>query len=391
MRCFIYFLFWVMFFYTPFYGFDIYYKLSPDTKIFSSMKDIKENMLRDGDIIVVLDDGGKISRIDVDKDSSIKMNNATIEDAFEELDVRYFYSLIKNDISESKYYYDGVELISERDPKNFKIKLSDVVLYDYDGDKNTKDDRVTIEGLVDILSNLDWHIKVEKNSIKEINFRNAINQSSDFKINISTPIRIPIPFSKEFKLAEYEFSPIVVGPVVFTPILSVIVGLSVGVAGRFDVDINQRLSSTHQIQYIDGEWRYNSDVNDKSFKGFVNFIGADGWIEGYIGPQLKLNFYNTFGPYIEGFGFIRTQADLLNYKPLKIDWKLYSGIKANAGASVKIFSLGMNEFEKNIYKYEVLINSGVVPSEKIIKISLPIDNIDISEKIKNLAISFQKI
>jgi len=372
--------------------FNISYKLGSNTKIISSVKNINPKDFKEGDIIVSLDDGGKISKIVSIKNEEINFEPATIEEAFEKLDVRYFQELDTKNLKNINYYYNGVKNIYDRNSKIFKIKLDNVVLYDYDGDDKTKDDRITADGVIDLFSDIEWSINVDEHSIKELKFINGVNQKSDFKINISTPVRIPIPFSKEFVLADYEFMPVTIGPVVFTPIISLIVGFNVGVAGKVMVNISQSISAKYGAHYINGEWRGITEVNDKSFKGFLSFIGADGWLKGYIGPKLKLNFYNTFGPYIEGFGFLKAKADMVSYKPVKISWGLYGGVEGNVGVSVKIFSFGMKDFEKNVYNYEILINQGSFnfSKERLIKVcsEMELNGSEISDKIKNISLGF---
>jgi len=372
--------------------FDISYKLSPNAKIISSIKDVTPKDFKEGDIIISLEDGGKILKIVSLKNGEVNTEPSTIEEAFEILDVKYCGELKPQDIKKANYYYEGLKLLSDRNPKDFKIKLDNLVLYDYDGNQTTEDDRISVDGIIDILSDVEWNINVNSNSIKELKFVNNIDQKSDFKINISTPVRIPLPFSKEFKLVDYEFSPVVVGPVVFTPVISIVAGFSIGVAGKVMVNINHNISAKYGTHYINGEWKGISEVKDKSFKGFLSFIGADGWLKGYIGSRFKLDFYNTVGPYTECFGFLKAKADMVSYKPIKINWGLYGGVEANIGVSVKIFSLGMKDFEKNIYEHEVLINSGSFNfgKEKSIKISPEIDTSDceLSDKIRNISLSF---
>jgi hypothetical protein len=372
--------------------FNISYKLGSNTKIISSVKDINPKDFKEGDIIVSLDDGGKISKIVSIKNEEINLEPATIEEAFEKLYVRYFQELDTKNLKTINYYYNGVKNIYDRNSKIFKIKLDNVVLYDYDGDDKTKDDRITADGVIDLFSDIEWKINVDEHSIKELKFINGVNQKSDFKIKISTPVRITIPFSKEFVLADYEFMPVTIGPVVFTPIISLIAGFNVGVAGKVMVNISQSISAKYGAHYINGEWKGITNVNDKSFKGFLNFIGADGWLKGYIGPKLKLNFYNTFGPYIEGFGFLKAKADMLSYKSVKINWGLYGGVEGNVGVSVKIFSFGMKDFEKNIYSHEILINQGSFnfSKERLIKVysEMDLNDSEISNKIKNISLGF---
>ncbi|MEF3279552.1 MAG: hypothetical protein K6357_01090 [Elusimicrobiota bacterium] len=377
-----------------FADYKVNYKLNPSAKIIpDSNLNYKKDELKEGDILIFLEDGGKIFKVVDTKGKEYKTEPATIEEAFEFLDISYSGDLKPSDIKKANYYFNGIGIVQSKSDKVFNIKLDNVILFDYDGNSSTKDDVITADGFINIFSNIDWKIDIEESSIKEIKFVNSVDQKSDFKINISTPIRIPVPFSKEFKLIEYEFNPVIIGPVVFTPILSVYAGFNVGVAGKIMININQKISGKYGAHYINGKWSGLTEVNDKSFKGFLSFIGADGWLKGYAGPKLKLNFYNTAAPYIEGFGYLKTQADLTSYKPFIVDWKLFGGVESNLGVSVKIFSLGMKDFEKKIWGWESLINQGTIGSKLPKDIS--VENINIEDENyeslnKKLVITFEK-
>ncbi len=344
------------------------YKLKSNAKIIHNTKYLKD--IKKGDVLIITEGDGNIIRVVGEENGEYKFEPASFEEAFDFLEVSYSGSLKKDDIKNVSYYFEGVKLEEQRSGKNFKIKLDNVILFDYDGNPNTKDDIILADGFIDIISDIEWKINIDGGSIQELKFINLVDQKSDFKINISTPLRIPLPFSKEFKLVEYEFSPVTIGPVVFTPVLAVYAGFNIGVAGKVMINIDQKISGRYGTHYLNGKWEGIAGINDKAFKGFLSFIGADGWLKGYAGPKLKLKFYDTFAPYIEGFGYLRTTADLINYKPIIIDWKIFGGVEANLGVSVKVFSSGMKDFEKKVWGWESLVNSGTIGSKPSKSISV---------------------
>lgn len=334
------------------------YKLSPGARIVS-LEDLNAGGLKEGDVLISLENGGSILKVLSRQGEPIETRPASMEEAFESLNAVYSGGLEPGDINQAEYYYKGLSLDRSKGAvKEFNLKLDNVVLYDYDGNAATLDDRIVVYGNMNFLLGLDWDIKIDRNSIRELNFVNSIDQQSGFDVKLSTPVRIPLPFKKEFKLLQYQFAPVIVGPVVFTPIVTVSAGFSVGVAGKVTVNFSHKLSGSYGTHYLNGYWRGISETREKSFKGFLSFLGADGWIKGYAGPQIKLNFYNTAGPYIEGFGYFKTKAYTTSFKPLIINWGLYGGLEANAGVSVKIFSFGMRDFEKTIATYEREIATG---------------------------------
>lgn len=331
---------------------DVYvdYKLGKNTKIVNN--DFKFSDLDDGDILIYTDNGGKILKVISTKNGEIKTTDATMEEAFEYLEVKYSNTLKESDIKSVKYNYDF-----NKNNKDFKLNLNNLVVYDYDNNSNTKDDRIILDGVFNFIPGINWNIKIEDHRIKELFFEGGVDEKSDFKITISTPLRIPIPFSKEFELCEYEFNHVIVGPVVFTPIIKVVAAFNVGVAGKVMININQKVKAKYNAFY-DGNWKSNAEVLDKSFNGGISFIGADGWLKVYTGPRFKLNFYSRVGPYLEGFGYLKTTAKTNTLKPLSIKWDFYGGFEANCGISVNLFSWFMKDFEKNIIDKSYLIKSG---------------------------------
>ncbi len=347
------------------------YKLSPGAEIVSS-NFLDTGNLKEGAILISLENGGSISKVVSRQGEALKTRPASMEEAFESLDASYKGELKPGDLKKAEYFYKGLSLDgSKGEGKEFNLKLDNVVLYDYDGNPATTDDRIAVDGGMNFLLGLDWNIKIDGNSISELNFANKIDQKSVFDVLLSTPIRIPLPFKKEFKLMEYEFAPVIVGPVVFTPIVTVSAGFDVGVAGKVKVNINQKLSGRYGTRYAYGSWSGISETNEKSFKGFLTFMGADGWLKGYAGPKIKLDFYNTAGPYVEGFGYLKSKAALVSFKPPVMNWGLYGGLEANAGVSVKIFSFGMKDFKKTIATYEHLIVSGTFGGDAPREIAVP--------------------
>ena len=352
-------------------NYKITYKLSPGAEIVS-IKDLDTGSLKEGAILISPENGGSISKVISKQGEAFKTRPAAMEEAFESLDAVYSGGLKPGDVKKTEYYYEGLSLDgSKGDGKEFNLKLDNVVLYDYDGDPATLDDRIVADGDMNFLLGLDWDIKIDMNSIRELNFANNIDQKSVFDVLLSTPIRIPLPFKKEFKLMEYEFAPVIVGPVVFTTIVTVSAGFNVGVAGKVKVNINQKLSGRYGTRYLNGRWSGISETKEKSFKGFLSFLGADGWMKAYAGPQIKLNFYNTAGPYVEGFGYLKAKAYTTSFKPLTINWNLYGGLEANAGVSVKIFSFGMRDFEKTIATYETVIATGTFGGNTAREMAVP--------------------
>lgn len=333
-------------------------------------------------IFIFLYENGKIIRA-VKENNELLIRNASMEEAFEELDINYKYNIKPKDIKYENYLLKGVSL--EKNENKFKLIFNNFELIDYDSDYNTSDDKILLNGYLEFSIDGNWKIEIEKNSLKRLDFSNSFEQKGNFDVIFSTPIRIPLPFSKEFVIAEYEFNPVVVGPVVFTPVVSIVVGFNVGIAGSVKVNLKNSMKGFYNISYRGGRWYSDGNLDKKEQNGYLSFVGADGWINGYIGPKLKIKFYDVVGPYVEGFGFIKANAETESVKPLSFKWRLYGGFDLNAGVSVKIFSFGIKDFEKNIYKYEKEIVSGSYPKKNSVdNLELDFGDLILNSDILNL-------
>lgn len=350
------------------------YRFSSKTKIMPQECEVVDNHVRcsklvfekirinDGDIIISTKEGGFLGRaIRVHRsfdDYYIETERTTMEEAFESLNVSYRGKLEPNDVRNIDSFYPEIKVVNRNNEKRFTINLSDFVLYDYDGDLSTKDDRIVLNGFVSFTPDVECDININQNSIKELKFIVTFDKNADFDLKLTTPIKIPLPFSKEFTLVKYEFNPIVIGPVVFTPIALVVAGVNIGITGDVIVNLKSSISVKYGMSYINGRWYEISDVRDKSFNGSLSFIGANGFLKGYIGPVFKFRFYNRIGPYIKGDGYLKANADLINLNPKTIKWELKGGLEGKVGVNVKIFSWFVKDFEKDIACYEVVIDSG---------------------------------
>jgi len=271
---------------------SISYKLGPYTKLLTPDYKLlaiegdeyiyefpdKAMEIKEGDIIISTQDNGDIRKIiSVKKYHDkyyFKTRQASIEEAFEYLDLSY-KNLLKPAEIKNQDGIKGVHLINSNDSSNeFNLKLDNVVLADFDGNPNTTQDRIIVNGLMKFTSEIDFLIKNENYSLKELKFIENINKISDFELKISSSfnLNIPIPFTKSIKLAEWTFAPITIGPVVFTPIISVVVGIKATATGYLKINTSQKISYSGGLHYLNGRWTPISILSDKSFLGNVSFL-----------------------------------------------------------------------------------------------------------------------
>ncbi|HOJ86109.1 MAG TPA: hypothetical protein PLD81_02065 [Elusimicrobiales bacterium] len=403
MKSFLFFIFYFLLFSGLGFSGSVY-KLNPNARIITlDMKMVcngdkcvmpfsKDFDLKEGDILVSTVGEGYIKKI-----GSVKKNKyeyeiltepATIEEAFESLKFDFRNELNPKDVVKFTKEVEGVEILnSKAEAKEFSIKLNDVVIHDFDNNPKTTDDRIVLNGVLNFDSYMDLDMEVENSELKAFSFKNRLVQKSDFKLNISSHVNIPISFGKSIKLCEYKMAPVAVGPVVFTPIFSVILGITLSAKGEVAINAGQKLDYIGGLVYSNGKWNEVSELKDKSFLGGVSFIGAKTFVKAYIGPKFLINLYDTLGPYINGFAYAKINGDL-HIKPNSFLWELYGGLEANAGVNLKILSYFQKDFNKNLIDYSVLIKSGVF--EKNNKSIYDIENREINLLSPSIINNFEK-
>ena len=368
------------------------YKLTPNTRIIIDEIHIGKDRIycasqnlniQEREIIISTTGEGFIGRVSkITKGLNgyyLEVDDVSLEEAFEYLKVEYKDNLKNLKIRD----VDGIFVKSifdrSRSDEIFNIKLDNFVVYDYDKDPATKDDRIIVDGVIKLRGDIEWKIDIEKNSFRGFSFVADVDKGSEFEIKISTPIKIPLPFSKEIEIIKYEFMPITVGPVVFTPIISFVAGFKININGDVVVNFKHDISGRYGISYNNQRWDSRVDVKEKSFDGKINFVGGEGSIKGYLGPVFKMNFYNRFTTYIKGSGYLNLNSNTVSLNPFKLFWEMKAGIETILGVRANIFSWLSKDFEKDIKVYETLINSGTIGREiKRIKIRELPQNKDLS-------------
>lgn len=357
-----------------------------------SIPAVKDYNFKNNDVIVSLYGSGYIRKI-----VSVKKNKysyeivtepASMEDAFESLKMDYTKEIKPSDVNLVFSENEGVEVSQiKKDDNKFTVKLKNLVIHDFDNNPQTTDDRITVNGFIDFVPSIDINLNIEESRLKDFIFKSRIIQNSDFKLNISSHVNIPLSFGKSIKLCEYKMTPVVIGPVVFTPVFSVILGISLNAKGEISLNTTQKIDYTGGLNYLNGEWYKISKLNDKSFAGGVSFLGAETNLKAYIGPKFLINFYDTLGPYVNSFAYLKLTADI-NTKPSSVLWNLYGGLEANAGVNLKILTYFQKDFNKNLIDYSICIKSGVF--EKKEKSVYDIENTEINLLSPDIIKNFEK-
>jgi hypothetical protein len=301
----------------------------------------------------------------------VRTSKATIEDAIQKGHVSITKSLSAADLRSATPMARGVSLSTVRTlgPRaavgDFSIQLSNVVIYDADGDEtNTTNDQVVANGSIRFSPSFTFELEVDDFHLRQLTFTNTTMESTS--LTISTSATLPLVDATK-RLYKHTFSPITVWvgyvPVVITPVFEINVGVHGEVSVGLSAGVSQESTLTAGLTYNNGAWSPISEfTNTFQFQGPTLNAGAT--VKGIIGPRLELMLYGVAGPYGELNGYLELDADVMS-NPW---WILYGGIEANIGVEVDVLSHVVASYSKKVIDYRRAIaqsDSGFVPNGSV--------------------------
>ena len=226
-----------------------------------------------------------------------------------------------------------------------EVRLDHVVLADADGDLNTTYDQVVANGWVLLEPSLSLRLRIRDFEVREFSFISKTRETSDLQLITSVDL---VDYHVRQQIASYTFAPIVVWvgtvPLVFTPVLTVQIGLDGTVTVGIATGVSQQTTLTAGATYFEGEWSPVSEVTHAaSFSPPTLFATAR--FVAYTGPQLSLLVYGVAGPYTQSQGYIELVADTLQVPW----WQLFAGLRGQVGVRVEVFGHILASYEATLF------------------------------------------
>ena len=138
----------------------------------------------------------------------------------------------------------------------FYLTLENVVLYDDDGNPNTKNDQIRADGSIRLEPGFDFNLAVEDWKLKELAFTTSAKETAEIKLKAEVEL---LSIKKEKEIARYTFSPITVMigvvPVVIVPVLTVNVGVDGSVHVGVTAGVEQQATLLAGLRYAGGVWQ----------------------------------------------------------------------------------------------------------------------------------------
>ncbi len=304
--------------------------------------------LKKGDLIATSVGQGFIRRVvdvytTVDGTLAVDTSAATVEDFIEVGSITYSEKLTHGNLKSSKSMLKGVRLkTAPAVSVNFDVTI-DSIIYDQDGNFETKDDQVHIIGSLTTSFQPDFGLSI-RFGIKEFKF--ALITTSTQKLKIITGASIPIIKDLKHPISTLYFTPIPIGILTFFPKVVTYVGIKGSASTAIITEFSMDSVYTAGAHFKKGEgW---SPINDysRNFDFSPPNFSAEVSITGYIRPEFQFPLYDVAGPYINMEGSLSAKAGILLSPSSSRSywWKIHAGLGASVGVKAKILSWSLADY-----------------------------------------------
>lgn len=268
---------------------------------------------------------------------------ATLEDVFEEAIIDYFQTLTADDLVSTTAHYEGIRFelpnvagaVSEKKVGyEFAVDF-DKVLVDLDGDHETKDDQLRIDGKFKFNAGAEAKIDIGWTGLKHFKFLLHVSEEADVTLTGA----LKKEFEKQIEVASYSFGTFTVMVGIVPVVFAIDMELSVGASGKLEAHLVVKAAQSAGLklgaEYKDGKWA-NLSGFDSNFDFPTPDITAKASARGYVRPQLGISIYGLAGPYAFAQAFVEADAE---YKRDPF-WTVDAGLDFGMGLVVKLPVVG---------------------------------------------------
>lgn len=278
---------------------------------------------------------------------TVATRQATLEEIFEEAEIDVQVELRPEDLTETETQHEGITIqglstdqLSQGLSYDFLVDF-DKVLVDLDGDHETKDDQLRIDGSFKFSAGLDAKIKIGTKylvipTLEHLKFVAYMSEEADLTLTGA----LSMEFEKEIEVANLFFGTIVVPvgpvPVVFSIDLQITVGAQGKLEAHLVATASQSLDLSVGAEYRrDDGWKNLSDF-DSSFDFPLPEISARGSARAFAKPMLGVKIYGIAGPYAYSTVFAETDAEY-DRDPF---WNFVAGVDLGVGFKAELPVIG---------------------------------------------------
>lgn len=303
----------------------------------------------------------------------IETEQAELTDVIQSGVISFSAAFTPQDTAQQKYRQGRDRTMAE---EGFTLGFKDIVIYDHDGNDNTKYDQIKIDGSNTFSPKLGFNLVINDSKVKQILIQLSIKNILGLKAhaNLESEKTFQKSLNEILGIPALRLPPIVIPvgvcplciPVTITSNIDLQVGITLKIGAEVSTKVTLENSAIAGLEYNSGIWNRISQQSS-NFDFTPPELSLGGSIKPFLGPQLNINFFNlqdAFNAYVNVFGFGELEVDILK-KPL---WQLWAGVEANTGIQSKWWSEldykipSVIEYRKLLAQAADLISS-VTPNE----------------------------
>ena len=308
---------------------------------------------------------GLLRKVESVEGNLITTSSATLDDAMSEYNFHAEFSLTPQNKS-----------LAGKDGIGFDIPIEEKVIYDGDGNFDTTDDQIRINGNL-IFSGEVRKFDAESSFIAGDYFEFDGEILGNATLSLSTPNSF-FNLSSSYKIGEIPCPAVPVGPVLIFPTIELHAGIE-GDLNFSDVGFNANFSSEVNVVYDDG-WKPPICTHHEGLSLISENFSADADLKVFVEPRLDLMVYTLAGANLSAKEYLRANIQT-NQDPW---WNAYLGIEASIGAELEFLnwevplgSISLFQDERRIAHadprpenliaiLETTPNSGIAPLEVLL-------------------------
>lgn len=284
---------------------------------------------------------------------------ATLAEAFKRADIDLQRELNGDDVEETQTLKQGVtfqkrapEPRTRRQEAGPPFQLNfDRVIIDGDGDKDTKDDQLKLNGDVQFGASFDTKIKIGAFKLKRFLFAVNIEESVNLEV---TGDFDGADFSKTEKISEHNLKTIVFNVAGVPVVIKIDLIIKIGVDGTIEAELRASAEQSASVRLgadyrRDSGWQGINETDSQFNVPPPEFNLSSVNARGFARPQVEITLYGLAGPYLFTEPFVRFDAELYR-SPY---WELSGGLDFGVGFVVKVPVLGeVANWEKSFPVFE---------------------------------------
>ncbi len=262
---------------------------------------------------------------------------ATLEDGFESLSVQTTQQLSSDQVK-NLTSIPGVTLSQKpalMGLGDFQFTLNNAVIYDNDGNLSTTGDQIVTNGVLSVSPNIEFRIRIENGSLEEFYYTSTMSVDTGF--TISSKISLNVTLAETNLAPTITLGAIPVGPLVLTPTLDIVAGVTGSVYAGVSTSIKNTTTFTAGLWHIDNQTRDLSNFSSSFSASPLSFnYGLS--FKAFLGPKVSVKIYGVVGGYVKpGVALTLTIA------PASDPWlTLKGGLEVSVGVSVTVPIIGTN-------------------------------------------------